>query len=159
MPAECCKAGIDVANHGAESFNVKESNVTAIQAIARTLSPRARAGHNVLCGDADDHARLLIAELLYEHDVDFALTADDAVQLAHCRSYQLCFIDPAVPRFADFDLVAELRAYDLQLPVVICSTSNAALRHEATFHARLTKPLCAFAVRDTATRILLARSA
>jgi CheY-like chemotaxis protein len=62
--------------------------------------PMSRARHmrNVLCVDADDESRLLIAEVLYEHDVDFALTADDAVQLAHSRSYALCFIDPDVVR-------------------------------------------------------------
>src|SRR3982751_5083808 len=79
----------------------------------------------ILCIDADDESRLLIAEILYEHEVDFALTADDAVQLAHYRAYDLYLLDPAVPGFNDFDLVRELRRYDPHVPVIICSASDA----------------------------------
>lgn len=63
--------------------------MTAPQLIQRAVSAAQHNAQNILCVDADDYARLLIAELLYEHDVDFALTADDAVQLAHSRT---CFV-------------------------------------------------------------------
>ena len=98
--------------------------MTAQQVMQRAASAAQYNADNILCVDADDYARLLIAELLYEHEVDFALTADDAVQLAHSRSYGLCFMDPAVPGFEDLDLIEEVRAYDAQMPIVICSPAH-----------------------------------
>jgi DNA-binding NtrC family response regulator len=115
---------------------------------------RLQATRNILCIDADDHARLLIAELLYERDVDFALTAEDAIQLAHSRAYCLCFIDPAVPGFGDFDVLAEVRAFDPHLPIVISSGSECAFAANGAVQGRLSKPLCAFAVREMATRLI-----
>ena len=119
-----------------------------------TNQTRLARTRNVLCVDADDTSRLLIAEILYEHEVDFALTADDAVQLAHSRRYDLCFVDPAVPGFADFDLLAELRTFDTRVPIVICSAGERAVGEGADVRARLLKPLSAAAIRDAATRFM-----
>jgi DNA-binding response OmpR family regulator len=120
------------------------------------LNEQARPARtqNILCVDADDTSRLLIAEILYEHEVDFALTADDAVQLARSRHYDLCFVDPAVSGFADFDLLTELRAFDTRVPIVICSERERALGDRAGIRARLLKPLSAAAIREAATRLM-----
>jgi CheY-like chemotaxis protein len=85
-------------------------------------------------------SRYLIAELLYEYEVDFALTADDAVQLAHGRSYDLCFVDPSVPGSGG-DVLDELRLYDPRTPLIICGgAGDGAANHNAS--AWLQKPLC-----------------
>jgi DNA-binding NtrC family response regulator len=115
-----------------------------------------RANHNVLCIDADDESRLLVSEILYEHDVDFALTADDAVQLAHSRSYDLYLLDPCVPGYADFDLVRELRRFDAHVPLVICSAPGRTPVHADLIQAHLDKPLSARLLREIATRVLAA---
>jgi DNA-binding response OmpR family regulator len=115
--------------------------------------PLLRSTPNVLCIDADDESRLLVAEILYEHEVDFALTADDAVQLAHCRAYDLYFLDPAVPGFDDMDVIRELRRFDPCAPLVICTASDPALRYDGPVQARLQKPLSARAVWETVTRL------
>lgn len=125
----------------------------------RTYAPVASAPRsatrNILCIDAEDESRLLIAEILYEHEVDFALTADDAVQLAHYRPYDLYLLDPSLPGFNDFDLVRELRRYDAHVPLVICTSSDRLLAADEVVQARLEKPLAPRAVRETATRLLL----
>jgi CheY-like chemotaxis protein len=118
-------------------------------------SPHAPIKGNVLCVDADDESRHLIAELLYECEVDFALTADDAVQLAHCRSYDLYFVDPAVPGFGE-RILDELRLYDRHVPLIICGAGpDGATSHDAS--ARLQKPLCPAMIRLTAARLLAER--
>jgi DNA-binding NtrC family response regulator len=114
--------------------------------------PVRRSG-NILCIDAEDESRLLVAEILYEHEVDFALTADDAVQLARVRSYALYFVDPAVPQFDDFDLFAELRAANRETPVVLC-IGGRDTAGERLAAAVLPKPLAATAIRNTADRLL-----
>ena len=125
-----------------------------------TQQPRlhapARPSCNVLCADADDDSRLLIAEILYEYDVDFALTADDAVQLAYSRAYDLCFVDPALPGFSEL-LIPQLRLFNADLPVVMCIGSRARTCYGAAIHAILHKPLSALAVRTTAMRELRTR--
>jgi DNA-binding response OmpR family regulator len=115
--------------------------------------PLVRSTPKVLCIDADDESRLLVAEILYEHEVDFALTADDAVQLAHCRAYDLYFLDPAVPGFSDMDLIRELHRFDHSVPLVICSASDPVLCHGESVQARLQKPLSARCIRETVTRL------
>jgi CheY-like chemotaxis protein len=121
------------------------------EASPATQQARLARTCNILCVDAEDTSRLLIAEILYEHEVDFALTADDAVQLARSRHYDLCFVDPAVPGFGDVDLLAELRAFDTRVPIVICSASERALDDRAGIRACLLKPLSAAAIREAAT--------
>jgi DNA-binding response OmpR family regulator len=116
--------------------------------------PPVRSAPKVLCIDADDESRLLVAEILYEHEVDFALTADDAVQLAHCRAYDLYFLDPAVPGFAEMHVIRELRRYDLCVPLVICTASDPVLWYGESIQARLQKPLSARALRETVTRLV-----
>ena len=120
----------------------------------------APSGHtrSILCIDADDESRHLIAEILDEHEVDFALTMEDAVQLAGSRTDDLCFIDLAVPGCADVDLVRELRAFDGRVPVVICS-NGAAASISPQKQACLAKPLSAAAVRETAIDLLLSARA
>ena len=81
---------------------------------------------HILCVDADDHSRHLIAELLYEHEVDFALTADDAVELAHYHSYDLYFVDPEVPGYTGPQLLDALRFYDPDAPLIICAAAAVA---------------------------------
>lgn len=120
-----------------------------LQSATRTAP---HAAHSILCVDADDFARLLLAELLYEYEVDFALTADDAVQLAHSRTYALCFMDPAVPGFRDLDLIEEVRAYEPQMPIVICSATEVPL--SAQVQGRLLKPICPSAARELALCVL-----
>jgi DNA-binding NtrC family response regulator len=110
-------------------------------------------GH-ILCIDADDDSRHLIAELLYEHEVDFALTAEDAVQLAHYRHYDLYFVDPAVPGYTGSELLRDLRLYDEHAPVIICGGRREADGDGNTVSARLRKPLCAALVRATAAGLL-----
>jgi hypothetical protein len=48
------------------------------------VEARARHG-NDLSIDADDHAHLLVAGILYEHESDFTLTAEDAFELTFSR--------------------------------------------------------------------------
>jgi CheY-like chemotaxis protein len=115
--------------------------------------PLVRSSPKVLCIDAEDESRLLVAEILYEHEVDFALTADDAVQLAHCRAYDLYFLDPAVPGFSEIDVIRELRRFDPHVPLVICTASDGALRYDGPIQARLRKPLSARCIRETVTRL------
>jgi CheY-like chemotaxis protein len=121
-----------------------------------TLEPAAQrtAAGNVLCIDADDESRHLIAELLYEHEVDFALTADDAVQLAHCRSYDLMFVDPAVPGYDTIDLLTELRLFQRRVPIVICTAGATQCTEGDNIPTQLAKPLSAAAIRETALRLL-----
>jgi DNA-binding response OmpR family regulator len=116
--------------------------------------PLVRSTPNVLCIDADDESRLLVAEILYEHEVDFALTADDAVQLAHCRAYDLYFLDPAVPGFHEMDVIRELRRFDSNVPLVICTASDPAPGFAGPVQARLQKPLSARAIRETVMRLI-----
>jgi CheY-like chemotaxis protein len=118
------------------------------------VHPLVRSSPKVLCIDSDDESRLLVAEILYEHEVDFALTADDAVQLAHCRAYDLYFLDPAVPGFSEIDVIRELRRFDPHVPLVICSASDPVLCRGDSIQARLRKPLSARAVRETVTRLV-----
>jgi DNA-binding response OmpR family regulator len=117
------------------------------------IYPHVRSTPNVLCIDADDESRLLVAEILYEHEVDFALTADDAVQLAHCREYDLYFLDPAVPGFHEMDVIRELRRFDSNAPLVICTACDPALGYGGPVQARLQKPLSARAIRETVMRL------
>ncbi|MDB5905449.1 MAG: DNA-binding response regulator [Betaproteobacteria bacterium] len=115
--------------------------------------PLVRSSPKVLCIDAEDESRLLVAEILYEHEVDFALTADDAVQLAHCRAYDLYFLDPAVPGFSEIDVIRELRRFDPHVPLVICTASDPVLCRGQSIQARLQKPLSARCIRETVTRL------
>jgi DNA-binding response OmpR family regulator len=117
------------------------------------VHPLVRSSPKVLCIDADDESRLLVAEILYEHEVDFALTADDAVELAHCRAYDLYFLDPAVPGFSDMDLIGELRRFDPSVPLVICSAFDPVLCRGHPIQARLQKPHSARCIRETVTRL------
>jgi DNA-binding response OmpR family regulator len=66
----------------------------------------------------------------------------------------LFLLDPAVPGFADFDLVQELRRYDAHVPLVIYGTDGDDAHTNEPAQAVLTKPLSARAVRETATRLL-----
>lgn len=117
---------------------------------AKRFAPSSRS---ILCVDADDESRHLIAELLYEHEVDFALTADDAIQLAHSRSYELYFVDPAVPGFCASTLFHELRRYNPSAPIIICA-SHRYTAPDGAMDAFLDKPLCLSAIRQTAQRLL-----
>ena len=115
---------------------------------------RASGRQNVLCIDAEDDSRLLIAEVLYEHEVDFALTADDAVQLAHCRSYSLCFLDPQVPGFGHTDVIREFTVFNAHAALVICTTVEWSPPETTLRWVVLRKPLSGFTVRETAVRLL-----
>jgi CheY-like chemotaxis protein len=117
------------------------------------LGPVWRAAAKVLCIDSDDDSRHLIAEVLYECDVDFGLTADDALQLARCRSYDLCFVDPATVGFAESDLDGQLRRLQPRTAIVICGQSHAC-RADLQPNAVLDKPLRASAIREVAQRLL-----
>jgi DNA-binding response OmpR family regulator len=101
----------------------------------------------------------LIAETLFEYEVDFALTADDAVQLAHSRTYALYFLDPAVCGFHEVDLLTELHYYDPCVPLIICTSSDRTLPLPACAAAHIHKPLRSEVIRNTATRVLRGDSA
>jgi DNA-binding response OmpR family regulator len=128
--------------------------MSATMVFESPVYPLVRSTPNVLCIDADDESRLLVAEILYEHEVDFALTADDAVQLAHCRAYDLYFLDPAVPGFDEMDVIRELRRFDSNVPLVICTARDSALGYGGLVQARLQKPLSARAIRETVMRLI-----
>jgi len=80
---------------------------------------------NVLCVDAEQSARLVIAHTMRGYDVDFALTAEDAEELAACRTYRWCFIDPSLPRLRGATLLHELRAVNPAIAIVVCTRSPA----------------------------------
>jgi DNA-binding response OmpR family regulator len=119
--------------------------------------PLVLKSSHILCVDADDDSRLLLAELLYEHEVDFALTGDDAVQLAHSRAYDLYVVDPNVPGCEGVDLLRDLRLYDRKKPLVICSAAEPGRHDGVAVQGHLRKPLEAAIVRDTVTRLLRRR--
>ena len=108
----------------------------------------------ILCVDADDSTRLYAAELLYEYEVDFALTGDDAVQLAHARSYDLYLVDPDVPGCDNIDLLDDLRTYDPAAPVILCTRSNGTHPSFTTAHACVTKPYAANTLREAVNSAL-----
>ena len=109
---------------------------------------------SILCVDADDEARLFAAELLYEYDVDFALTGDDAVQLAHSRAYDLYLVDPDVPGCERVDLVTDLRFYDKGVPLVICTGDGEWHGHAGKAEACLSKPFNAVELRALVESLL-----
>jgi CheY-like chemotaxis protein len=127
----------------------------AVHPYRQTPAQAGRTRH-ILCVDADDESRLLAAELLYEHEVDFALTGDDAVQLAQSRSYDLLLVDPNVPGCEPASLLEDLRLYGGFVPLILTSVDDtrAGSRQAEAADLLLPKRLHVAELRTLVTRLL-----
>ena len=128
--------------------------MTETQASGGVGGTGRRAPRSILCVDADDDSRLFAAELLYEYDVDFALTGEDAVQLAHSRAYDLYLVDPDVPGCERVDLLQDLRLYDKGVPIVLCMSAGRLAAAEDVAEACLRKPYNGAELRAVVERLV-----
>lgn len=116
----------------------------------------------VLVVDDDKQVRMLLAELLTidGHIVDATEKASEAIRHLLRNRYSLLITDLEMPETSGTELIQEVRARGLRLPILVVSGSPEAMRQAAVLNMGLAeylaKPFSIHEVRGAVARLLAA---
>lgn len=116
----------------------------------------------ILVVDDNEQVRLLLSEVL-THDgyaVDAAAGVDDAIRFLLRHRYSLLITDLEMPETSGVELIREVRARRLRLPILVVSGTAEAMREAAVLNLGLAeylpKPFTISGVRQAVGRLLAA---
>jgi DNA-binding response OmpR family regulator len=121
---------------------------------------KADTGSRVLVVDDDELVRTLLLELLSNdgYRVDQASTAEDAIRLLLRHWYSLLITDLEMPETSGLELIKEVRARGLRLPVLAVSGAPESMREAAILNLGLAEvlsiPFAIGEVREAVARLL-----
>lgn len=124
--------------------------------------PEPHSTTRILVVDDDKQVRTLLRDLLTHdgHVVDVAGTAPDAVRLLLRNRYSLLITDLEMPDTSGVELIQEVRARGLRLPILAVSGTTEIMREAAVLNLGLAeylpKPFAIDEVRNAVTRLLAA---
>jgi len=122
---------------------------------------RPRIKQNILVVDDDESTRIALIDVL-RHDGYNALSAEDgfvATRIVREKSLDLVFLDFELPGMNGLDVLREIKAINMQLPVVMLTGASGAELLEWAMNAGalalLYKPVELRAIRQTVQHILI----
>lgn len=127
--------------------------------------PGLDSARRILVVDDDELVRMLLTKLLTHdgHEVHAAESASDAIRLLLRNRYSLLITDLEMPETSGVELIQEVRARGLRLPILVVSGTHEGMRKAAVLNLGLAeylpKPFTIQEVRDAVSRLLAAAEA